>query len=72
MGKDKVKMWYDEEVDILYISFKEGESVDSEEAGENMRIEYNKGGEMVGIEISEISKYLAKSIAEKLKGAIAK
>jgi len=72
MGKDKIKMWYDEEVDILYISFKEGESVDSEEVEENIRIEYNKDGEVVGLEISEISKYLAKSIAEKLKGVIAR
>ena len=72
MGKDKIKMWYDEEVDILYISFKEGESVDSEEVEENIRIEYNKDGEIVGLEISEISKYLAKSIAEKLKGVIAR
>ena len=72
MGKDKIKMWYDEEVDILYISFKEGESVDSEEVEESIRIEYNKDGEIVGLEISEISKYLAKSIAEKLKGVIAR
>ncbi len=59
MGRDSVRMWYDGEVDVLYVSFKEGESVDSEEAAENIRIEYNKDGEMVGLEISEISKYLA-------------
>ena len=72
MGKDKIKMWYDEEADILYLSFKEEESVDSEEVEENIRIEYNKDGEVIGLEISEISKYLAKSIAEKLKGVIAR
>ena len=26
MGRDKVKMWYDGEVDVLYVSFKEGEN----------------------------------------------
>jgi len=72
MGKDKVKMWYDEGVDILYISFKEGESVDSEEVEENIRIEYGKDGEVVGVEISEISKQLAKSIAKKLEGVISR
>jgi len=72
VGKDEVKMWYDEEIDILYLSIKEGESVDSEEVGENIRIEYNKDGEVVGLEISDISKYLAKYIAEKLEGIVAK
>ena len=65
-------MWYDEEADIFYLSFREEESVDSEEVEENIRIEYNKDGEVIGLEISEISKYLAKSIAEKLKGVIAR
>jgi len=67
MDKNKVKMWYDEETDILYLSLKEGRAVDSEEIEENIRIEYDKKGEIVGLEISNISRYLAKSIAEKLK-----
>ena len=63
----KIKMWYDEEVDILYISLKEGKAVDSEEVQENVRVEYDENGEIVGIEICNISRYLAKSIAEKLR-----
>ena len=70
MDKGKVKMWYDVEVDILYISLKEGESVDSKEIEDNIRLEYNKDGEIIGIEISNISRYLAKHIAEKLKGIV--
>jgi len=46
--------------------------VDSEELEENIRVEYNEKGEIIGLEILNISKYLAKSIAEKLKEAIAK
>ena len=72
MDKGKVKMWYDEEVDILYISLKEEEAVDSEEIEDDIRVEYNKDGGIVGIEISNISRYLAKSIAEKLKGVVAR
>lgn len=71
MGKDKVKMWYDEESDILYVSFKEGESVDSEEIKEDLRVGYNKNGEVIGVEISNISEFLAKSLSKKLRSAIA-
>ena len=67
MDKDKMRMWYDEESDILYISLKEGLAVDSEEIDENIRVEYNEHGDAIGIEISNISRYLAKSIAKKLK-----
>ncbi len=72
MGKNKIKMWYDEEMDILYISFKKGECVDSEEVNENIRIEYNRNGEVIGLEILGISRYLAKSIAKNLKSVMAK
>nr|MDO8077120.1 DUF2283 domain-containing protein [Candidatus Freyarchaeota archaeon] len=72
MGKNKIKMWYDEDVDILYISLREGEGIDSEEIKENLRVEYNKKGEAIGLEISNISKLLAKTLAEKLKQEIMK
>ena len=72
MGKNKIKMWYDEDVDILYISLREGEGIDSEEIKENLRVEYNKKGEVIGLEISNISKLLTKTLAEKLKQAIMK
>ena len=72
MGKNKIKMWYDEDVDILYISLREGEGIDSEEIKENLRVEYNKKGEVIGLEISNISKLLTKTLAEKLKQEIMK
>ena len=72
MGKNKIKMWYDEDVDILYISLREGEGIDSEEIKENLRVEYNKKGEAIGLEISNISKLLAKTLAEKPKQEIMK
>lgn len=63
MDKNKIKMWYDE--DILYISFKEGPSVDSEEK-EGIRLEYDKNGNVIGIEVEEIARKLVKPIAKKL------
>ncbi|MEM2919021.1 MAG: DUF2283 domain-containing protein [Candidatus Altiarchaeota archaeon] len=66
MGKN-IKLWFDEKEDILYLSFAEGEAVDSEEVAENVRIEYDEKGMMIGVEIFNISKMLASSIAEKLR-----
>lgn len=67
MDKNKIKVWYDEETDILYVSFKSGVSVDSEEIGEDIRIEYGKDGEIVGIEIHNLTKMVAKSLAAQVK-----
>lgn len=62
-----IKLWFDEKEDILYLSFAEGEAFDSEEVVENVRIEYDEKGMMIGVEIFNISKMLASAIAEKLK-----
>lgn len=62
-----IKIWFDEREDILYLSLKEGIAMDSEEVAENIRIEYDEKGVMVGIEILNISRMLARSIAESLK-----
>lgn len=70
MGKNKVKVWFDEDVDILYVSFGSGFSPNSEEVEDNVRLEYGVDGKVLGIEISGISKMLAKPIAEHLAEVI--
>ncbi|MEW5945583.1 MAG: DUF2283 domain-containing protein [bacterium] len=70
MGKNKVKVWFDEEVDILYVSFGGGFSPHSEEVEDNVRLEYGEDGKVIGIEISDISKKLAKPIAKHLAEAV--
>lgn len=67
-----IKLWFDEEEDILYLSLAEGEAVDSEEIAENVRVEYNENGMMIGVEISGISKMLASSIAKQLRELVHK
>lgn len=62
-----IKMWFDVEEDTLYLSLKEGVAIDSEEISDNIRIEYDELGNPVGIEIYNISKFLANSIAEHLQ-----
>ena len=52
MGKN-VKVWFDEETDILYVSLGEGISVDSEEVAENssraLRIKKVSSVQKIGI-----------------------
>ena len=69
MGEN-VKVWFDEETDILYLSLKEGISVDSEEVAENVRVEYDKQNQIIGVEIHNITKMLAKPLARKLREAV--
>ena len=67
MDKNKIKAWYDDESDIFYVSLKQGRAVDSEEIAEDVRIEYDKAGEILGIEIHNVAKMVAKSLATRLK-----
>ena len=70
MGEN-VKVWFDEETDILYLSLKEVISVDSEEvAEEDVRVEYDKQGQIIGVEIHNITKMLAKPLARQLREAV--
>ncbi len=69
MGEN-VKVWFDEETDILYLSLKEEISVDSEEVAEDVRVEYDKQGQIIGVEIHNITKMLAKPLARQLREAV--
>jgi len=65
-----VKVWFNEETDILYLSLREGISVDSEEVAEDVRVEYDKQGQIIGVEIHNITKMLAKPLARQLREAV--
>jgi len=69
MGKN-VKVWFDEETDILYVSLREGISADSEEVAENVRVEYDEQNQIINVEIHNITKMLAKPLSKKLREAI--
>jgi uncharacterized protein YuzE len=55
------------ESDILYLSLKEGVTVDSEEIIEDVRVEYDEDGQVIGIEIFNITKMLATALGKRLK-----
>ncbi len=66
MGAYQVKTWFDEDMDIFYVSFRKGKAVDSEEKEDGVRLEYDRNRNLIGIEIANMTQKLAKPIAEKL------
>lgn len=46
-----MKITYDKEVDVLYIKLKEVDIAESEETEKNIIVDYDKDGNIVGIEI---------------------
>ena len=62
---------YDRASDILYIVIGDGPAHDSEELDEDIRVEYDKKGKIVGIEFLDarrsIGKAMAQEIAEHVK-----
>lgn len=61
-----MKVRYDPEEDILYIIVKEGQIFDSREVAEDVRLEFNKDGEVAGIEITNASRNVARAIAKEI------
>ena len=63
-------MWVDEDEDILYVSFAKGPAVDSEEREDGIRVEYDRNGHIVGIEIMGISKRILEPLARRIVSAV--
>jgi len=64
-----MKVRYDPEADILYIFIKEGKIKDTEEIDEDLFVEYDENGNIVGIEIWQAGKYVVSEILKFLKSA---
>ncbi len=64
---------YDPDVDILYLTIRRGPISDSKELDEDVRLEYDQKGAIVGIEIANARRNLARplsaTIAKQLKAA---
>ena len=54
-----MRVRYDEEVDALYIRLKEAPCHESDEIKPGLVLDYDKDGNVVGIEILDASEYLA-------------
>lgn len=64
---------YDPEVDILYLTIRRGPINDSKELDEDVRLEFDKKGGIVGIEIANARRNLARpfltTVAKRFKAA---
>ena len=61
-----MKVNYDPEEDILYIVVKEGPVFDRKEIDEDVRLEYDKDGEVAGIAIMNARRNRAKTLAQEI------
>ena len=73
LGQLSLKIHYDPDVDILYLIIRRGPIRDSRELDEDVRVEFDKKGAIVGIEIANARRNLARplsaTIAKQLKAA---
>ena len=61
-----MKTTYDEETDMLYIVVREGAASDSEELGDDVRVEYDRKGKIMGIEIQNARRNIGKAMAQEI------
>jgi len=54
-----MRVRYDEQVDALYIRLKEISYYESDEIREGVIVDYDKDGNVIGIEILDVSEYLS-------------
>lgn len=71
MAKNKAKLRYDKDSDIVYIKIREGPVEDTEDVAEDVFVERDKDGNIAGIEIWRARQLLlnplAKHISEQVK-----
>jgi len=61
-----VKVEYDSKADAMYIWLRKAKYEISEELAENVIIDLNKSGRIIGIEILDVSKNLGKELVTKI------
>jgi len=66
---ETMKVRYDPEADIFYILVKEGKVKDTEEIDEDLFVEYDENGNIIGIEIWQAGKYVVSEILKSLEFA---
>ena len=73
LGEPCLRTHYDAEADILYLTIRRGSITDSEELDDDVRVEFDHKSSIVGIEIANARKKLARpflsTVAKQLKAA---
>lgn len=66
-----LKVYYDKETDVQYMGVRDGPVHDSEELDDDLRVQYDKKGRIVGIEVLDarrnLGKVMAQEIAQRVK-----
>jgi uncharacterized protein YuzE len=62
-----MRIHYDKSQDALYLRFSENPYYESEEIKEGIILDYDKNGEIIGIEILDVSKNLPQKFLSSLK-----
>ncbi len=62
-----MKVRFDPEANILYISIKEDKVEDMEDIDDDIWVEYNKNGEIIGIEIHRVKELIIPEILKFVK-----
>ena len=70
MKKNKPRLAYFEDEDILHLAISEGSEAKSVELSPNITAELNAKGELIGIEILKASDFLRDFIAESVQGRV--
>ena len=66
-----MRMHYDEQVDALYLSLDESDVVESEEVRPGIILDFNAGGEVVGIEVLDVKRRVPSADPKQLKFEVA-
>ena len=61
-----MKFSYDKKTDALYMRFNEKPVFESDQVADNVIIDYDKSGRMIGLEVLDASKRMAKDFQAKL------
>ena len=61
-----MKANYDRENDILYVIVRDGPTFDSEELDDDVRIEYDRKGKIIGVEILDASRNIGRVMAQEI------
>jgi len=66
----KTRMMYFEKDDVLHLAISDEPEAGSVELGQNITVELNDKGEMIGIEILEASRFIRDSIMESVQAKV--
>jgi len=60
-----LKVEYDKDLDILYIRFRDGKYAFSEEMNDNTIVDFGQNGEILAIELLDVSRILGHDLLKK-------